>query len=86
MQTAILAFFGLIVVFLVAAGIKYRMTIRQFTGDVRAEMDKVTWPSQAEIVNSTVLVFVVTIILTIMVWIVDFVLGHVMSGLMKLFV
>ncbi|MCE5228607.1 preprotein translocase subunit SecE [bacterium] len=45
--------------------------LREFFREVNFEMGKVTWPSTEEIVNSTVLVFIVIIALTVMVMLVD---------------
>jgi preprotein translocase subunit SecE len=85
MENAVLIFFSLIFLIALAFVIKKWTTVKDFTNDVRDEMYKVTWPTQFEITQSTLLVFVVTGILTVMVWGVDWVLGAGMTGLMKLF-
>lgn len=78
---AILAFF---VVFL---AIKWRRTVaffkqvRLFSGEVRTELGKVTWPSKEEVINSTIMVGIVTIILTVIVWGVDLLFGRAVSWL-----
>jgi preprotein translocase subunit SecE len=51
--------------------------IREFVQEVLAEFRKVTWPSRDELVNSTSIVIVVTVVLA-------FFLGAVDIGLTKL--
>jgi preprotein translocase subunit SecE len=51
--------------------------VREFTQDVLVEFRKVTWPSRQELINSTVVVIVVTVVLA-------FFLGGVDIGLTKL--
>jgi preprotein translocase subunit SecE len=51
--------------------------IKAFVQDVLVEFRKVTWPSRAELINSTTVVIVVTVVLA-------FFLGGVDIGLTKL--
>jgi len=51
--------------------------LKVFYHEVAFEMTKVVWPSQNEIVNSTILVIVITTVMTLGLMIVDFVLGNV---------
>jgi len=51
--------------------------IREFVQEVLAEFRKVTWPSREELINSTSIVIVVTVVLA-------FFLGAVDIGLTKL--
>jgi preprotein translocase subunit SecE len=51
--------------------------VREFTQDVLVEFRKVTWPSRQELLNSTVVVIVGTVVLA-------FFLGGVDIGLTKL--
>ena len=51
--------------------------IKEFVQDVLVEFRKVTWPSRAELINSTTVVIVVTVVLA-------FFLGGVDIGLTKL--
>jgi preprotein translocase subunit SecE len=53
------------------------MRIKEFVQDVLVEFRKVTWPSRAELINSTTVVIVVTVVLA-------FFLGGVDIGLTKL--
>jgi preprotein translocase subunit SecE len=46
-------------------------SLKIFFDEVTLEMSKVTWPSRDEVVNSTVLVGVTTIALTVIVMLVD---------------
>jgi preprotein translocase subunit SecE len=51
--------------------------IKEFAQDVLVEFRKVTWPSRQELINSTTVVIVVTVVLA-------FFLGGVDIGLTKL--
>jgi preprotein translocase subunit SecE len=51
--------------------------IKEFAQDVLVEFRKVTWPSRQELINSTTVVIVVTVVLA-------FFLGAVDIGLTKL--
>jgi preprotein translocase subunit SecE len=51
--------------------------VKEFTQDVLVEFRKVTWPSRPELINSTTVVIVVTVVLA-------FFLGGVDIGLTKL--
>ncbi len=56
--------------------------MRGFFSEVNFEMGKVTWPSTDEVINSTVLVFIVTIALTVMVMVVDGVFARIFGLLL----
>ncbi|MEN6625718.1 MAG: preprotein translocase subunit SecE [Candidatus Sumerlaeia bacterium] len=56
--------------------------LAEYFNQVKFEMGKVTWPSRDEVINSTVLVFIVTIILTFMVMIVDGAFARLFSMLL----
>ena len=49
----------------------YLRRIQQFIREVLVEFRKVTWPSRPVIINSTVVVLVVTGILAFFLWVVD---------------
>ncbi len=51
---------------------KERTTAKQFVREVRAELRKVAWPSKAEVVNSTIIVLVAVIVMTTMIFGMDF--------------
>ena len=47
---------------------------RVFYHEVAFEMTKVVWPTQNEVINSTIIVLVVSTILTLAIMVVDFIL------------
>ncbi|MDD4052272.1 MAG: preprotein translocase subunit SecE [candidate division Zixibacteria bacterium] len=50
--------------------------IISFLKEVRTELTKVTWPTRGEIVGSTMVTIIVSIILSVFIGIVDFVLNQ----------
>ncbi|WP_419842617.1 preprotein translocase subunit SecE [Candidatus Poriferisodalis sp.] len=54
----------------------------QFVGEVRSELKKVIWPTRAEIVNYSIVVFITIVILTAMIAGFDWALGE---GVLRLF-
>jgi len=50
--------------------------IGRFLGQVRTEMGKVAWPSREELISSTVVVILSTLILGVFIGICDFVLSR----------
>jgi preprotein translocase subunit SecE len=59
--------------------------ISKFLHDVNTEMSKVSWPSREELINSTMIVAVVSIIFTLFIFSVDYVLSWIMRFLMQIF-
>ena len=57
--------------------------VRSFVGEVKSEMDKVSWPSRAELVGSTVVVFVSVILLASFIASCDYVLSKLIKILMQ---
>ena len=57
--------------------------IREFVAEVLAEFRKVTWPSRAELVNSTAVVIVVTVVLAFFLGGVDIVLAYVVERILR---
>lgn len=53
----------------------------QFLREVRAELRKVAWPTRTEVINYTVVVLVVTLVLTLITFGMDFVLREAMLQL-----
>jgi preprotein translocase subunit SecE len=45
--------------------------IKNFISDVKVEMAKVSWPTRDELINSTMIVTVVSILFTIFIFLVD---------------
>jgi preprotein translocase subunit SecE len=71
----ILIFFAAIG-WVVAANFK---TLKIFCEEVSFEMGKVTWPAREEVINSTILVGITTIILTVLIMFVDKIIGWLVS-------
>ena len=57
--------------------------LREFVLEVLAEFRKVTWPSRAELVNSTAVVIVVTVVLAFFLGGVDVVLARVVERILR---
>jgi preprotein translocase subunit SecE len=57
--------------------------IRDFTREVLVEFRKVTWPSRAELVNSTVVVIVVTVVLAFFLGGVDIALARLVERILR---
>jgi preprotein translocase subunit SecE len=56
--------------------------IREFVQEVLAEFRKVTWPSRQELVNSTVVVIVVTVVLAVFLGAVDIALARAVEWIL----
>ena len=52
--------------------------IAKFLNDVQFELSKVSWPSRSELINSTMIVAVVSVIFTIYIFGVDNLLAWIM--------
>jgi len=57
--------------------------IQEFVREVLAEFRKVTWPSRAELINSTTVVIVVTVVLAFFLGGVDIVLARVVERILR---
>ena len=53
--------------------------IAQFIEDVKLEMSKVSWPSKDELINSTIIVAVVSVLFTIYIFAADYILAWIMQ-------
>ena len=53
--------------------------ITKFFNDVKVEMAKVSWPTREELINSTMIVAVVSIIFTAFIFIADLILSRVIQ-------
>ena len=56
--------------------------IKQFLKEVRSELTKVTWTTREELIYSTIIVIVVSLVLAIFVGVVDVVLSNLASMLL----
>jgi preprotein translocase subunit SecE len=57
--------------------------LREFAQEVLVEFRKVTWPSRQELVNSTVVVIVVTVVLSLFLGGVDIVLARAVEWVLS---
>lgn len=71
----VLALLALLIALNFGKVVDFFKRLRVFSGEVGQEMRKVTWPTMDEVLNSTILVVVATFALTIVLWIVDLVIG-----------
>jgi preprotein translocase subunit SecE len=58
--------------------------IRQFLREVRAEMEKVTWPGRDEVRAATIVIIVLVILLAAFIGVVDFVVSRVLGLFFRL--
>jgi preprotein translocase subunit SecE len=56
--------------------------IKQFLKEVKSELTKVTWTSREELVYSTIIVIVVSVVLAIFIGVVDMVLSNLATMLL----
>lgn len=56
-------------------------SVKTFVGDVSAEAKKATWPTRDELMQSTVLVIVTVVILSVVVGVSDKILGAILKHL-----
>ncbi len=56
--------------------------IKQFVKEVRSELTKVTWTTREELIYSTIIVIVVSVILAIFIGVVDMVLSSLANVLL----
>jgi preprotein translocase subunit SecE len=54
----------------------------EFLREVKSELIKVNWPSQNELIGSTSVVIVITIMLAVFVGLIDFLLSTLLSRLL----
>ena len=57
--------------------------LQEFVREVLSEFRKVTWPTRAELVNSTAVVIVVTVVLAFFLGGVDIVLARVVERILR---
>jgi preprotein translocase subunit SecE len=58
---------------------------KQFLGEVRSEMRKVTFPSRDEVVGTTIVVVVTSVIFAVYLWIADLLIQKGYVGILKVF-
>jgi preprotein translocase subunit SecE len=59
---------------------------QDYVRDVRVEMSKVTWPTRDELRESTIVVLIMVLIMTVFIGIVDRVLSFAFEGLVRMLV
>ena len=57
--------------------------VREFLKDVRVESSKVSWPTRAELRDSTIVVIVAVLLVSFFVGVVDFILQFVMRWVFR---
>jgi preprotein translocase subunit SecE len=57
--------------------------VKEFVREVLAEFRKVTWPNRQQLVNSTAVVIVVTVVLAFFLGGVDIVLARIVEGILR---
>jgi preprotein translocase subunit SecE len=76
---------GLLLVVGLAVLIAYQTVIGrrvwQFASDAKIEVRKVVWPSRQETVQTTLIVFVMVLIMGIILWLFDMLLGAILRAL-----
>ncbi len=76
---------GLLFVIGVATFVAYQTVIGrnvwQFASDAKIEVRKVVWPSRQETVQTTLIVFVMVLIMGIVLWLFDMMLGAILRAL-----
>ncbi len=55
--------------------------IQQFLENVQKEMAKVTWPTKEELLNSSIIVVVVSVMFTLYIFFADFIISHLVEFL-----
>jgi len=53
--------------------------ITKFVNDVKVEMAKVSWPTREELINSTMIVAVVSILFTTFIFVADVIISRVIQ-------
>jgi preprotein translocase subunit SecE len=76
---------GIIGLLVLAIRGNWFVRLQAFLAEVRAELKKVSWPSWAELRSATAVVIVSTLLVTVFVVIVDFLLDKVMKLMELLF-
>jgi preprotein translocase subunit SecE len=56
-----------------------------FRDSYKELMEKVSWPTWAQLQQSTMIVLVATVVITAMVWVMDFAAGNILKFVYKLF-
>ena len=72
----VLGLVGVIVLdFIILFNTEKVKNLRVFTYDARVELKKVVWSTKAEVIQTTLIVFVVVILMSVLLWLLDKLLG-----------
>jgi len=72
----VLGLFGVVVLnFIILFNTEKVKNLRVFTYDARVELKKVVWSTKAEVIQTTLIVFVVVILMSVLLWLLDKLLG-----------
>ena len=72
----VLGLLGIVLLdFLILFNTEKVKSLRVFTYDARVELKKVIWSTKTEVIQTTIIVFVVVIIMSILLWLLDKLLG-----------
>ena len=58
---------------------------KEFLGEVRSEMRKVTFPTRDEVVGTTIVVVVTSVIFAVYLWVADFLIQQGYVGIIRVF-
>ncbi|HKV09851.1 MAG TPA: preprotein translocase subunit SecE [Thermoanaerobaculia bacterium] len=58
---------------------------KEFLGEVRSEMRKVTFPTRDEVVGTTIVVVITSVIFAVYLWIADFLIQQGYVGIIRVF-
>ena len=58
---------------------------KEFLGEVRSEMRKVTFPTRDEVVGTTIVVVVTSVIFAVYLWVADFLIQQGYIGIIRVF-
>ncbi|HLF20104.1 MAG TPA: preprotein translocase subunit SecE [Bacteroidota bacterium] len=56
--------------------------ILNFFNDVKKEMEKVTWPTREELMESTKIVIIVSMLISVFTYVVDFLVSKAMQSIL----
>jgi preprotein translocase subunit SecE len=59
-----------------------REKVVNFFREVRGEFQRISWPSRTEIIGLTTLVLIIVILLSLYVWVLDFIFQTIIASLL----
>lgn len=58
--------------------------LKTYLREVWQEMGKITWPTRAELKESTLVVIVASVLVTVFIWVIDKIVGGAVDGITRL--